>query len=114
MISQARNPTKESEQELYNEFVRKYGTSYVSHAIVGGTANWYSFIEKNYHSVTSYADIIRWISLSVTYNEYPKPDDPLMEPFYQPDLPDPFKENSYTMLDFLPSVNKVNNESIIQ
>lgn len=113
LISQARNPTEESQQELYNEFVRKYGTSYVSHAIVGGIAHWYSFIEKNYHTTTSYVDIVRWISLSITYNEYPSPEDPLMEPIYQ-GVPDAFKENSHTMLDFLPSVNKVNNESIVQ
>ena len=112
LISQARNPTTESQQELYNEFVRNYGTSYFSSAIVGGVAHFYTFVAENYHTTSSYNDLQWSISLGVSNELSSENGNPYQEVYES--LPQAFEDNSYIVHVFEPSAQIVKNESAVQ
>lgn len=113
LISEARNPTTESEQQLYNEFVQSYGTYYVSNVIVGGMAHLYTFVGENYHKTTSYREITTSISLTAQYKGVSFQAGISTESIYQR-ISESFRRNSDTMSVFQPPVASVNNQSVLE
>jgi hypothetical protein len=113
LISEATNPTSETQQTYYNEFIQTYGTHYVSNVIVGGVTNMYTLMAENYYKTSSYEEITHEISLTaqyrgVTFNTDIKTEEILKH------ISEKFKENSNTLSVFQPPVSSKDNESILQ
>jgi hypothetical protein len=113
LISEATNPTSESQQTYYNEFIQTYGTHYVSNVIVGGMANLYTFVAESAYKSTSYEEITHEISLTAQYKEFSFQTGIQTAEIYQ-HISETFKKNSNTLSVFQPPVNSKINESILQ
>ena len=113
LIAEARNPTTESQQQLYNEFVQSYGTYYVSNVVVGGVAHLYTFVGEDYHKTSSYREITTSISLTAQYKGVSFKAGIETQSIYQR-ISESFKRNSDTMSVFQPPVASVNNQSIFE
>lgn len=113
LLSEGRNPSTESQQQLYNEFVQAYGTFYVSNAIVGGMAHLYTFVGENYHRSYSYQETTMSISLTAQYKGVSFQAGIQTEAIYQR-ISESFKLNSDTMSVFQPPVASVNNQSLLE
>ncbi len=113
LISQAANPTTETQQTYYNEFIQAYGTHYVSNVVVGGVANVYTFMAESYYKTSSTEEITHDISLTAQYVGISFNTDINTGEIYQ-HISETFKKNSNTYSVFQPPVQSKNNQSILE
>jgi hypothetical protein len=113
LISEASNPTSETEQTYYNEFIQTYGTHYVSNVIVGGMVNLYTFMAENAYKSSSYEEVTHEISLTAQYEGVTFNTGIQTEEISQ-QISETFKRNSETLSVFQPPVSSKKNESILQ
>jgi hypothetical protein len=99
-------PSKDSDQIIYNQVIKTYGTHYVTSVIVGGSIFTYTFLNQSYAKSTSYQKQEEQIRISVEVGKLKLSGDRKWTDLEQT-LSEDFKKNSRAINDFHPTVAEV-------
>lgn len=108
--NQAKIVTTDSQQTLYNQVLKSFGTHYVSSVIMGGKVSMYTKVNSSFHKEVDYSKLTEQVSFGFRYKLLTFQMDESAEEIRKHFIED-FEKNSEMETHFTPSPQPAQNQS---